>query len=1023
MALLDWDRPDGGLIERAPPPVDDASAFTRGLRSSLPGIEGQLRAVAGNVGEVAGASDFARDQYAQSRALQQQSEETGPAINTFKQVRDSPDLMTGLRNAYDYGTGMIGKSTLPMALGMGATLLTRNPRAGLAAATGAIAPMEIGSTIQQQQNDPVAMQASPGTRLVNATLVGTGRAAAMNVVPVAMTGKLLGRGVENAASKGLLPTMGENIAESAAGQAAAGVGGEGISVAGETALNPNRDRTGDSERFLEAGVGGATIGAPFGVIGGAGAYAHGRKQNALGGVGDLAEYVKGKLSEVGDKAGDAKKAVVDTVKEMAAARKIAKDELVDGYDAMETSDAKATEYADTWAQDMMSMANISPEIKAQLAKARETITSEVSRAFIAAKRLAMDTAGKIGPLADRVSESWARGKEGKKPEVSPEEATIQGNIDAAKKAHEVAMADTKDPMTPQDVQQHEAYIASKQAELDALRGAKKSEDLTGVHAKINEIIMPVLERQSPELLDFPNEAKLFGSLMHGVIGHMRDGTKLPPKTMKELHNYFGDELGATLLDVHDTVNGRGVTPELIKFYDSHKGMTEKATKHGVMADTIRSLHPDGENLSRQEVGEFIDQMRKHTRSAKLTPPPVYDPLEMTTEEQRATARHYESLIAAGDFEKAMKQEFGKNYEKVYDAFEKEHSGTKADVQNEAKKGDAGGEGDEETAKRMAATKGVEDWSLEGQDDLRGEFITPNVYTHNKYVDKVVDKKGKESAPSVNPFVLRPDVHDNLYPSNAGEGKGHARGVETRWKAENPGRSVDVISAREYVDTYNFHDPEELLAHAKAWADEKFSKNDPKKHSEMIKYKNAYNISEKKLMQWTDGKPDDYVVIVAEGNKQDASITPAQMKGLQLDSKNFSKADTRVNIGGQAYNAAYITSFFLKRVPKDITDARARVAQAFYDGVAAVVEERGGSLDKYTPEKLAALHSEIKGAEAAVTKASLRDIPEAVLDSMTIPREILSDGEYRTEQVNIREALNDGLKERKAFRELLTCVGG
>ena len=110
--------------------VPASSEFSKGLRSGMSSATGQLNSLAGLAGEVVGADDFARERYAAAAQNQAQAQapENAARVSSFRDIG-------GLRDAFDYGSGMLAQSA-PV---LGASLAT------IAATRGKVNPLVAGT--------------------------------------------------------------------------------------------------------------------------------------------------------------------------------------------------------------------------------------------------------------------------------------------------------------------------------------------------------------------------------------------------------------------------------------------------------------------------------------------------------------------------------------------------------------------------------------------------------------------------------------------------------------------------------------------------------------------------------------------------------------------------------------------------------------------------------------------------------------------------------------------------------------
>ena len=245
----------------APAPDANESQFSRGLRSGGYGALSQLNAAVGGVADAVGAKDFAQDRFAASQDYAQQQQANAPSITNFRDVK-------GVRDAWDYTTGMLGSSIPTSAVALAGALATRGRGGALGAAAGATAattPMEAGEAMQRIQADPETVaRTTPQERALASLGIGATSAAIQSVVPAMVAGQV----VKGAGKAGLRAAVGRNLMDIPL-EGATEAGGAYAHQVGQTALNPTRDTTNDREELLQAGVGGAVGGAGFSAVGAA----------------------------------------------------------------------------------------------------------------------------------------------------------------------------------------------------------------------------------------------------------------------------------------------------------------------------------------------------------------------------------------------------------------------------------------------------------------------------------------------------------------------------------------------------------------------------------------------------------------------------------------------------------------------------------------------------------------------------------------------------------------------------------
>lgn len=425
--------------------AQNEAPLVRGLRSGTYSAGGQLRALAGGVGEALGANTFAAGQYTRAKELGLRAQEEAPLLNNYKDI-DS------LGSLGSYLAGKLGQSAPALAAGLGAAALTDGTALpALLAATAGNAPLEIGGAIQRQQEDPVARQHSALSRLGLAAGEGVASSALQNIVPVAMGGKLLGRVAENAGSQSLKAILARNAGEAVAGNAVAGGVAERLHQGAAGVLNPNRDNGGDADAVKDAMIEGGLTGLPFAAAGAGGEVMHGNAGKVTQGVRDAAGNIKDRLTpgkrrpggEAAPEAGTGGPEVppggptpsmysfdlfnkthnpdADMARKMAADQ-----ETVDPSIAAAGPAAQDKAFADDlkmradkamqWAQDIINDPTTLPEAKQQATEWAQNITDRASQVGIAGLKLAQEktraATEAVSGFANRVSEQWEKSTNG-----------------------------------------------------------------------------------------------------------------------------------------------------------------------------------------------------------------------------------------------------------------------------------------------------------------------------------------------------------------------------------------------------------------------------------------------------------------------------------------------------------------------------------------------------------------------------------------------------------------------------------
>jgi hypothetical protein len=527
---------------------------------------GQLRALAGGVGEAVGATDFARDQYAKAAQAEQLAATQAPEVSDWRQVTDAPDLSTGLRRAGQYVAGLAGQSAPLVGLGLGAGALTALTGGGalpaLAAGTAAVAPFETGGALQRQQHDPAALaNNSAGARLGTAALEGTGRALAMNAVPQLMGGKLLGKAVGAETVPGIL-------AEGVGGNALAGAAAEKISTTAEGSLNPNRDTSGDNTRMLDAAVAGGALGLPFAGAGIAGHALRGKAGTPAGEI--LPGAAPGAVPDAAPKLVDRIKNVFakgdDSAEKIAAGRDVIDVEALKNAPPeqqvamVHAADAARVETTKGWFDELMQDGTLSEENKQALAQAAGDFTDRANQAVVAGVKLAQDAGGKAMNMATEFYNAVTK-KDGEQAEGKPAE-----------------------PMP-----------------LKSAVGA-------GADQAIAETVAPRLAEKYPQLVANETAMKSVTAGLRRVMAQMQDSGKVDRDVAEHLQNWFGDDTPTVLAELHDRVLGDDPQASE-KYFTALNNLGAELREHGALVDKVKRALP--KELQDSATPEQLRQMVQH----------------------------------------------------------------------------------------------------------------------------------------------------------------------------------------------------------------------------------------------------------------------------------------------------------------------------------------------------------------------------------------------------------------------------
>lgn len=602
---------------------NDSGEFSKGLRRGAAAAGGQIRALAGGVGEALGADGFAKEQYAKAQQDQQEAAQAHARVGSYTDVH-------GLHDAYDYLAGLAGSAAPVIGVGLGAAALTRGQGLRpLVNASLATAPFEMGGSIERQQADPEALKHSAGERLAIAGGEGLLSSAAQNIVPVAMGGKLFARAAESAAGQSAKAIIAKNTLEAVGGNAIAAPAAEKLHQTVDSYLNPNRDTSGDIAALKEAAVSGAVLGLPFAGLGSAGEIAHSRRSaapsdsaapsgpsdsaapsafevpsaSAAPSASDFLKNVRGVFT---------KKTPVD----MDMAQKIAgNEELVSPADiaaaspeqaaqVLKASDQTRVSKVGEWAQNMLGDAALAPETRAKLETAATDLGDRANQAYIASLQVAKDVGAKASA---KISDLY--------------------NTAVAK-------------------------FASPDASPDATR----SEVNDGARQQISEVVAPfaadVPSEQMPRLSD----------AIARIITKAREDGQVSDVALGKLQDVLGDNTRNVLMSVHDKLMDTGDATGTDNFY---KVMAELADggAHGFLPDTVRSaLDPQAaKDVTPAMLAESVQYLK-----------------DFVSERYTANKPPAQAAVIKSDLYDALKEHFGDKTDAVLNVFAEDAKRTSKD---------------------------------------------------------------------------------------------------------------------------------------------------------------------------------------------------------------------------------------------------------------------------------------------------------------------------------------------------------
>jgi hypothetical protein len=268
------------------------------------------------------------------------------------------------------------------------------------------------------------------------------------------------------------------------------------------------------------------------------------------------------------------------------------------------------------------------------------------------------------------------------------------------------------------------------------------------------------------------------------------------------------------------------------------------------------------------------------------------------------------------FEKRVRDElgktFGNNTEKVLEAFQAHHEKTKAESAPDV--GHAKAEGDDLEAAKNAARGESNEHTLET--DNPPEFEPPRIYGSKD--------KG---------LILSHEAHRRDF----GDTPSQAERLIQRARTENPDRNVSFMKARDFA--------------------------------------RERGISDEQLHTMTNGKPDDFGVVAAEGQKQQGRITEEEARRMLLDSKAHAGSKSRIDTDkhGVTLDAVKITKETIGKLPQVEGESNMRrTARAFNEGLGSALIHFDAKVKDLPDSLVIARRNGVDVTLGDIKKAKLRD---------------------------------------------------
>lgn len=252
---------------------DVGKAFRKGLRQTEAGLRGAVSAAAG----AAGNEELALAQARKAEELQRLAAESAPSVDRLEDVKDIGTGAQFVANKLAEQAPNIATTLLGGGAGRALAGAARAGKTAAKVATGAGsfvpgAALETGGIQTELLGDEQARKDRSVQELSRLALTGGTAAGALEALPVVRVFDKFGVG--KAGRRAVQKALGQRLA----GEAAKGAVTEGLTEAAQTAIergthkfaNENIDVFGDEglREIVEAAVTGATVGAPFGAVGG-----------------------------------------------------------------------------------------------------------------------------------------------------------------------------------------------------------------------------------------------------------------------------------------------------------------------------------------------------------------------------------------------------------------------------------------------------------------------------------------------------------------------------------------------------------------------------------------------------------------------------------------------------------------------------------------------------------------------------------------------------------------------------------
>ena len=872
-------------------PDETLGDFSGGLRRGLRSGGAAFNRVAGTAAEAMGFDGFARGRIAAAQAADAENAADPAKVSSYKDVIGAPDFSTGLRRAVDYGSNMLGESVPALgAMAVGGAL------GGMRGAAAGMLPFSMGDVAARQEADPVASQESAGLRLGKQALFGGADAVLNTIVPASVASRVVGKAATAAAQLPVSQILGR-VGADAVAQGAAGAAGEAVKQVG---VNPTK--TLDMDQIGEVAVGGTALGAAMGGVGAAGTLA--RKAAGAPGraVGDAVDAVgasapvkalKDAAGPEGYDLGGKASAALGAARDKAAALMPGADGGIDlGGIAKGVRDT-AADAAEKSTDYFKSVAEGKEDLNPLKGKTPEEVLAMMPG-------LDAERAKRVAEAATDVLNSA----------ISPEtrKAVSAAAANAADKASQQIIASAK---LAKDAavdlgQKLDAGLKAMAARKPATDlGVKKSEDYSGLRAAINEHVIPALPRSALLGLDAPSTNKLInqaGDLVRMLLeaAARKNEAVLPDGTLQYVMDVFGDKTPQVLAAVYKATRSdpRTSPAEANAVFGTINRIREMQKSQADLADVLsKNVREElQDSVTTGQVKRDAMWLRKYVEYAPKSVRPRDKGGKSTTAEAMSEEERFNHAEIRDHFE----ARYGKNFEVVLAAAEKEFKAT----QKTRNQFDDGSETVDGADRQLS-------------DEVLSEDADP---AKRKPVAQTPDpvyrgEGGKDE------FML-------LAPEKAVGKGGFASATQ---------QAIDAMTARYPDRNVTFLRASEIGDHpAKTATLNKLIEQSFKDHPEM---------SQADRLKLANEQLKDYGFVVAEGSRQETSMTERDLKGVKLKRPEGSSADykhpSRIDVGGEVLDAIKLSKWAEAR-NKDVQDysnadnksGLHRAGRMFMEGLAA-----------------------------------------------------------------------------------------